>query len=121
MKTVLIVCGAGASSTFLASRMRTLAKTQNLPVVIEAASDIDLDSRLAHVDVLLVGPHLAAAYDGLHAKARGFGVSAALLPPTAFGPGGAEHAFDLVGLLLASTAVTGPTDTASLTEGFPHA
>ncbi len=55
IKTILIVCGAGASSTFLASRMRAIARTRNAPFAIEAASDIDLAPRLACVHLLLVG------------------------------------------------------------------
>lgn len=117
MKTVLIVCGAGASSTFLASRMRALAKQRNLPLAVEAASDLGLDSRLAHVHVLLVGPHLATSYESLRAQAEEFQVHAALLPSTAFGPGGAEQAFDLVTSLLSSRE----NDHQPQTEGTSHA
>lgn len=95
MTTILIVCGAGASSTFLASRMRAVAASRGESVTIVAASDDDLDSRFASTDVLLVGAHLSASFDELRDRAAAHGVAAGLLAPTVFGPGGPEAAFDL--------------------------
>ena len=100
MRTVLIVCGAGASSTFLASRMRSIAATRGLDLVIAASSDAELRPRLHTTDVLLIGPHLETAFPSLQAEAAMFGIPAALLPQTAFGPGGAERAIDIVGSLV---------------------
>lgn len=94
MQLILVVCGAGASSTFLASRLRMLATGRSLDVTARAASSADLDSRLAAASVLLVGPHLAAVFAELRAQAAVYGVPAELLPPTAFGPNGAESALD---------------------------
>jgi len=95
MTTILIVCGAGASSTFLASRMRAIAASRGESVTVQASSDDDIDSRLSGIDVLLVGSHLSASFDALRTRAAGFGVPAALLASTTFAPGGAEAAYDL--------------------------
>jgi len=100
MQSVLIVCGAGASSTFLASRMRSIAAARGLDMVIAASSDTELRPRLHTTTVLLVGPHLEPAFPQLQAEAAAFNIPSALLPQTAFGPGGAEHAIDLVGRLV---------------------
>ena len=100
MQSVLIVCGAGASSTFLASRMRSIAKARGLDLSVSASSDSEVRPRLHTTTVLLVGPHLAPAFTALEAEAAVFGIPAALLPQTAFGPGGAEHALDIVGSLV---------------------
>jgi len=100
MDMILVVCGAGASSTFLASRMRTLVAERGLDFTARAASNLDLDSRLPEARVLLVGPHLAASFDELKAAAAEHSVPAALLPSTAFGPTGASDALELaIGLL----------------------
>jgi cellobiose PTS system EIIB component len=109
LQSVLIVCGAGASSTFLASRMRSLAKSRGLDLDVTASSDSELRPRLHTTNVLLVGPHLEASFSDLASEAAVFGVPAALLPQTAFGPGGAEHAIDLVGSLVS----LGPAPTSS--------
>lgn len=112
METVLIVCGAGASSTFLASRLRSLAKSRGLELLATPASTSDLRAHLHTSTVLLVGPHLADSFATLSAEAAEFGVPVALLPPTAFGPGGAEQALDLI-----ETLVTlGPGLTSSSSE-----
>ncbi len=95
MATILIVCGAGASSTFLATRLRSLAAIRGLDLAVQAASDSDIEARLESIDVLLVGAHLAPAFDRLNARAMQSGVAAALLPSTVFGQGGAEAALDL--------------------------
>jgi PTS system cellobiose-specific IIB component len=110
MAMILVVCGAGASSTFLASRMRALAKERGLDVTARAASNLDLSSRLADASVLLVGPHLQPAFAELAAEAADHSVPAALLPSTAFGPQGATDALDQALALLTST-----------TEGTPNA
>jgi cellobiose PTS system EIIB component len=100
MNTVLIVCGAGASSTFLASRLRTLARERGIDLTAVPSSDLDVRPKLHTSTVLLVGPHLAESFAELREEAAAFGVPAALLPPTAFGPSGAEDALDLVGSLV---------------------
>jgi len=95
MTTILIVCGAGASSTFLATRMRAIAASRGDSVTVQAASDDELDVRLPSIDVLLVGSHLSTSFDTLRDRAAGFGVPAGLLASTTFGPGGAEAAYEL--------------------------
>lgn len=103
MDRVLVVCGAGASSTFLAVRMRTRATARDMQVSARAGSVGDVDTLLPDIDVLLVGPHLEAEFADLAARARRVGLLAALLPPTVFGPHGADEALDLaVGLLAAA-------------------
>ena len=100
MQSVLIVCGAGASSTFLASRMRAIARTRGLDLEVVAASDSELRTRLHTTSILLVGPHLESTFESLESEAALFGVPAVLLPSTAFGPSGAEQALELVGALV---------------------
>jgi PTS system cellobiose-specific IIB component len=95
MTTILIVCGAGASSTFLASRLRSIANSRGESVVVEAADVESLDSRLDSIDVLLVGAHLAGSFDAMSARAAQHGVPAALLAPSATMPAGAQDAYDL--------------------------
>lgn len=101
MTSVLIVCGAGASSTFLASRMRAIATSRSLDLTVSASADNEVRTRLHGTSVLLVGPHLADSFAALEAEAALLGIPAALLPQTAFGPGGAELAIDIVESLAA--------------------
>jgi PTS system cellobiose-specific IIB component len=99
---VLIVCGAGASSTFLALRLRGVARSRGLDLTVEAGTVSDLDERLPATDVLLVGPHLAEQFVDLQERADAAGTRSALLPDTVFQGAGAELAADLVTELLAA-------------------
>jgi PTS system cellobiose-specific IIB component len=103
MDLILVVCGAGASSTFLASRIRSLATERGLDLTARAASNLDLSSRLADATVLLVGPHLEASFSELRAEAATHSVPAGLLPATAFGPDGATDALEQALALLDTT------------------
>lgn len=96
MTTVLIVCGAGASSTFLASRLRSLAKNSGLELTAIPSSESEMRAKLHSATVLLVGPHLKESFDALQAEADLLGIPTALLPPTAFGSTGAVEALALV-------------------------
>jgi PTS system cellobiose-specific IIB component len=101
MDTILVVCGAGASSTFLASRIRALAKDRGLDLTARATSIFDVASQLPDARVLLVGPHLASTFAELEATAAEHSVPAALLPDDAFEPAGATAALDLALSLMA--------------------
>lgn len=62
-KFVLLVCGGGASSGFLAANIRKYAKKQGADLKIEARSESELSNYINDIDALLVGPHLAYMQD----------------------------------------------------------
>ncbi len=76
---ILVVCGAGASSTFVALKLRTAAKSAGLEVSVAAGSASQLDA-LPDVDVVLVGAHLADALPALREQASAVGAAVAVLP-----------------------------------------
>jgi PTS system cellobiose-specific IIB component len=53
---VLLVCGGGASSGFLANNMRKAAKEQGLDMNIQAKSESAIADYMDDIDVLLIGP-----------------------------------------------------------------
>ncbi|MFD5226832.1 PTS sugar transporter subunit IIB [Microbacterium sp. NPDC058342] len=61
---ILVVCGAGASSTFVAQRLARAAAAAGLPWTTEAGTEQSARAA-AGVDVVLVGPHLADRVDGI--------------------------------------------------------
>jgi cellobiose PTS system EIIB component len=107
MRTILVVCGAGASSTFLALAMRKQAANRGIPVRIEPVGESQLPARLDDADAMLVGPHLGAAFPALQTRAAGHGVPAALLPDGDTGAAGAARALD-AGLALLDGSPTEP-------------
>ncbi|UOE42607.1 PTS sugar transporter subunit IIB [Agromyces larvae] len=98
---VIVVCGAGASSTFVALRVRRLAAERGLDVDARAASEALLAEAIADADVLLVGAHLAERLDELRRIADEASVALAMLPD------GAAHDDGATALDLALTTHAG--------------
>lgn len=59
MIKILLACGAGASSGFIAQSMRKAAKKRNLESQIKAVSDMEIKNFVFDYDLLLIGPHIA--------------------------------------------------------------
>ena len=56
---VLLCCGAGFSSGFLAQKARQAAKKKKLDMTVEARSESVVSEYMDKMDVLMVGPHYA--------------------------------------------------------------
>lgn len=57
-KNVLLTCGAGASSGFMAAAARKATKKMEVDLNFTAKSESEVEGLLPEVDVLLVAPHL---------------------------------------------------------------
>ena len=63
---ILLMCGAGASSGFMAQAMRKAAKAQNMEdIEIIARSDAEMMNNLKGTDLIMFGPHLEYKKDAL--------------------------------------------------------
>ena len=60
MLRILLACGIGASTGFMAANMRNDAKAQNLDVTIHAVSKSPVPEYADKIDLLLLGPHFSA-------------------------------------------------------------
>ncbi|MBP2098548.1 PTS sugar transporter subunit IIB [Enterococcus rivorum] len=60
---ILLVCGSGASSGFMAANMRKAAKELNLEMRIVARSESEIENYVDEIDALMVGPHLEYLLD----------------------------------------------------------
>lgn len=60
MKTIMLVCSAGMSTSLLVSKMQKAAEAQNIEADIFAISASEVDSTLEkkNIDVLLLGPQV---------------------------------------------------------------
>lgn len=76
---ILIVCGAGASSTFVAQRLRRAAADAGLDWDAAAGTESTLVG--SDHDLVLLGPHMAPRLDALRDAAV---VPVALLPEDVF-------------------------------------
>ena len=92
---IIVVCGAGASSTFVALRIRQAAASRGIALEAKATSESGLVAALDGADVLLVGAHLGDRLENLRERAAEASVPVAILPESAAAaPDGAE-ALDL--------------------------
>lgn len=57
---VMLCCGAGMSSGFMAQRARKAVKESNLSIVIEARSESQVNQYIDNIDLLMLGPHYAS-------------------------------------------------------------
>ena len=99
MDNVLVVCGAGASSTFLVHAMRREIADRGLRMSVDAATVEGLERRAQNVSLVLVARHLEDAAPGIR-SALSSDIRVAILPavpPTGVGAGIAvDMAIDLL-------------------------
>ncbi|BDV30003.1 PTS sugar transporter subunit IIB [Microbacterium terricola] len=81
---ILVVCGAGASSTFVAQRVRHAAHDQGLAYSAFAGTELSLPIDLDAADVVLVGPHMSHALERIERVASTRGTTVVLLPADVF-------------------------------------
>ena len=60
---VLLVCGSGASSGFMAANIRKAAAEKGLDIKITARGESEIENYIDDIDALMVGPHLAYILD----------------------------------------------------------
>ena len=60
---VLLVCGSGASSGFMATNMRRAPVARGVEMDIKARSESEIENYVDEIDALMVGPHLAYILD----------------------------------------------------------
>ncbi len=107
-----MVCGAGASSTFVALRLRRAAASAGLAVTASAGAEPSLAIDLDSADVVLVGPHLGRSLEEIQALAAPRGVRVVLLPDDIFTDHDGSRALALVTSVAASDVGSATAETA---------
>ncbi len=101
---VLIVCGAGASSTFVAQRLRRAAAARGLDIVPVPSSADAATDLIPDVDVVIAGAHL-----GERVAVLGAAAAAADVPFVVLRDAAREDGDELLDTTLAAAAATGRT------------
>lgn len=91
---VLLVCGSGASSGFMAKNMNKAAKKKGVPVTVKARSQNEVDAYIDGVDCIMVGPHMKFIIPDLREKAEGKDVKVALMKKSYYSLLDGEKAID---------------------------
>jgi PTS system cellobiose-specific IIB component len=65
---ILLVCGSGASTAFMAANLRKAAAKQGLNWEITARSESEADNFVDQVDCIMLGPHLEYMLESLEER-----------------------------------------------------
>ena len=97
---ILLACGIGASTGFMAAGMRKVAKSKGLDCTIKAVSKSEIMDYDDKIDVLLLGPHFAAEVPEIQAQVASHGVKVMAIDPDYYaaldGESILEDAYDLL-------------------------
>lgn len=77
---ILLCCGAGMSSGFLANSARKEAKKRKLDASIEARSHSDIASYMGSIDILMVGPHYGGELPEFKRMADPYHIPVCIIP-----------------------------------------
>lgn len=97
---ILLCCGVGMSSGFLAQRARQAAKKKKMDVSVEARSHVDVASYLNQIDVLFIGPHYANELADFQTMAAPYPVKVAVIPKDIYSEINGEGILDLAEKLM---------------------
>lgn len=84
-KHILLICGAGASSGFMAASARKAAKKGGKDLDIKAKSESELNDSLDSADLLLVAPHLKYMLDEVKTACEQNGTKYGIIPQKVYG------------------------------------
>lgn len=76
---VLLVCGSGASSGFMAANIRKAASARGMELEVKARSESEIENYADETDVLMVGPHLAYIMDEVDDYINGYDIKVILM------------------------------------------
>ncbi|MDF2944926.1 MAG: sugar transporter subunit [Herbinix sp.] len=83
---IVLCCGAGMSSGFLANAVKKAAKKKNMNVVVSAHAESDVMSVVKEgVDIMCIGPHYAPRYDTYKELCTAYGTEVIVIPKDIYG------------------------------------
>lgn len=78
---ILLACGIGASTGFMAASMRKVAKKEHLNVSVHAVSKSEIMQHTGEADVILLGPHFAAEVPTIQEQVKDYGIKVGSIKP----------------------------------------
>lgn len=101
MKNILLVCGTGASSGFMAKNIRNAAKKRGMEISVKARSDSEVEDYIEEIDLLMVGPHLKYMLHDLEDIADPYDVPVRIIDEDAYGSLDGDAVLDAIIQVLA--------------------
>lgn len=91
---VLLVCGSGASSGFMATNIRKAAAERGVDLGLVARGESEIENYVDEIDVLMVGPHLAYILDEIEEYVGGNPVTVIQMKPEYYATLDGDKALD---------------------------
>ncbi|MDX7991101.1 PTS sugar transporter subunit IIB [Xenorhabdus sp. Reich] len=82
---IMLCCGAGISSGMLATRTRSAAKDQSIPITVEARSESEVAEYFSVIDILFLGPHYASQQKEFQRNADRYHIPVVVVPQDIYG------------------------------------
>ena len=93
---VLLVCGSGASSGFMAANIRKAAKARNLEITVNARSESTVEDYVEEIDCLMIGPHLASIKEDMEERCEGYDIKVGVIEQAAYARLNGDAALDQI-------------------------
>ena len=97
---ILLCCGAGMSSGFLAQRTQKAADKLCKEIVVHAKSQSIVEDIIDEYDLLLLGPHYASHLDEFEEIAAPYNIPVAVIPQNIYGSLDGESLMKYVNTLI---------------------
>ena len=91
---VLLVCGSGASSGFMAANIRKAAAARGLSIT--ARSESTVEDYVDEIDCLMIGPHLASTLPDMEEICKGYDVKVGVIEQAAYARLNGDAALDQI-------------------------
>lgn len=93
---VLLVCGSGASSGFMAANIRKAASARGITMKVNARSESEILNYVEDINCLLVGPHLESNLDSIKEDIEGYDIKCALIKKECYSKLNGDMAVDQI-------------------------
>lgn len=93
---VLLVCGSGASSGFMAANVRKAAAARGLAITVNARSESVVEDYVEEIDCLMIGPHMASVKEGMEEICEGYDIKVAVIDKAAYAKLDGEKTLDQI-------------------------
>ena len=93
---VLLVCGSGASSGFMAANIRKAAAARGLAITVNARSESAVEDYVDEIDCLMIGPHLASIKEDMEERCEGYDVKVGVIEQIAYARLSGDAALDQI-------------------------
>ena len=90
---VLLVCGSGASSGFMAANIRKAASARGIEISVNARSESTVEDYVEEIDCLMIGPHLK---DEVGERCEGYDIKVGVIDKAAYARLNGEAALDQI-------------------------